>query len=183
LLGEAVDQLKALHAQAASVEGIAERVLSGTLEERPTASVNLPLDASLPADYVEDEAVRLNLYQRLAETKNQAAVAALHEEIEDRFGPLPEPALNLFYFVDLRLSAATAGVEEIIVDGAEIVVRFREPRTVDAAALSRALGVPIRARANQVRLAMGRGSDWLRILPQLVERLQQETRAVASPGS
>ena len=38
----------------------------GALAERSLATVTLPLSASIPADYVEDAAVRLNLYQRLA---------------------------------------------------------------------------------------------------------------------
>ncbi len=185
LLGEAVEQLKALHAQAVdgAGDGVAERVLSGALEERPTASVSLPIDASLPTDYVTDDAIRLNIYQRLAEARETEAVSALLDEVEDRFGQLPEPAMNLFYLADLRLTAAEAGVEEINVDGNEIVVRFREARHVDAAALTRALGTTVRARANQVRVPMGRGSEWLRILPELIGQLQQETRTSSSLGS
>ncbi len=189
LLGEAVEQLKALHDQAAdgAAKSIAERVLSGALEERATAAVSLPLDASLPADYVTDDAIRLNLYQRLAEAREPAVVGALLDEVEDRFGQLPEPAMNLFYLADLRLSAAGAGVEEINVDGSEIVVRFKAARQVNATALSRAVGTQVRARANQVRIALGRGSEWLRILPELIGQLQPEgqqtTRSVDSPGS
>jgi transcription-repair coupling factor (superfamily II helicase) len=191
LLGEAVEQLKGLHAQAttdaARAEGVAEKVLSGALEERATAAVSLPLDASLPADYVMDDALRLNLYQRLAEAREAAAVSGILDEVEDRFGQLPEPAMNLFYLADLRLNAAAAGVEEINVDGNEIVVRFKEARAVNAAALSRAVGTQVRARANQVRFAMGNSSDWLRIVPELISQLQadaqQATRSAASPGS
>jgi transcription-repair coupling factor (superfamily II helicase) len=183
LLGEAVEQLKSLHAQATDVSAVADRVLSGVLEERPTASVSLPLDASLPADYVTDDSIRLNLYQRLAEIVEPEQAGELMEEIEDRFGSLPEAAMNLFYLADLRLSAAAAGVEEIVTDGNEIVVRFREARSVNAAALSRAAGTQVRARANQVRFAVGKSSDWLRVLPALIAALQQDTVSAASPGA
>jgi hypothetical protein len=91
--------------------------------------------------------------------------------------------MNLFYLADLRLSAAAVGVEEIVADGNEIVVRFRETRAVDATALSRASGAQVRARANQVRLPMGRGSDWLRVLPVLIAALQQESVTAATPGA
>jgi transcription-repair coupling factor (superfamily II helicase) len=92
-------------------------------------------------------------------------------EIEDRFGPPPELAMNLFYLLSLRLAATEAGIEEIVVDGAELVVRFRAARTVDATALSRAVGVTVRARANQVRFPLGRGTEWMARLRDVVDRL------------
>jgi transcription-repair coupling factor (superfamily II helicase) len=172
LLGEAVDQLKKLRDQALSEEGATDRVLSGALRERPTASITLPLSASLPAGYVEDEAARLSLYQRLAAIQDGPALGELISEIEDRFGPLPEPAMNLAFIVSLRLAAVEAGVEEISVEGNEIVVRFGAARSVDAASLQRAVGAPIRSRANQVRLQLGRGMGWTATLRDLVDRLR-----------
>jgi transcription-repair coupling factor (superfamily II helicase) len=175
LLGEAVDQLKALRAKVLSNEraegGVADRVISGAMVEAPTVSVNLPLAASLPAEYVAEEAARLNLYQRLSAAKDGPALGALIDEIEDRFGPVPEPAMNLFYLLSLRMAAIEAGVEEITTDGAEIVVRFKGTRAVDAVGLERELKTPVRARANQVRFSLGRGAGWMPTLRELVDRL------------
>jgi transcription-repair coupling factor (superfamily II helicase) len=100
-------------------------------------------------------------------------------EIEDRFGPLPEPALNLFYILSLRQSATLAGIEEILMDGDDVVVRFQERRTVDTGALSRTLGVPVQARANQLRFLRGRGSAWMPVLRALVDSLSATTAVPA----
>jgi transcription-repair coupling factor (superfamily II helicase) len=96
----------------------------------------------------------------------------LLSEIEDRFGPPPEPAMSFFYLVSLRIEAASAGIEEIIQQGEEIIVRFRDPRAVDAAGLSKKVGTPVRAHSNQVRFSRGTGSSWIPRLRTLVDLLQ-----------
>src|SRR5437773_1456014 len=90
LLGEAVEQLKVLRDKSMASEGMADRVLSGALAERTLATVTLPLSASIPPDYVADEAVRLNLYQRLSGVDDGPALGEMIAELEDRFGQLPE---------------------------------------------------------------------------------------------
>jgi transcription-repair coupling factor (superfamily II helicase) len=148
-----------------------DRVLSGAAIETPSASVNLPLDASLPADYVTEESVRLNLYQRLASVREGPALGDLIGEIEDRFGPPPEPAMNLFYLLSLRIAAIEAGVEEVLMDGQQIVVRFKTSRAVNARELGRKAGIAVEARSNQVRIPVGRGLAWMPHLRELVEAL------------
>ncbi|MPZ14845.1 MAG: transcription-repair coupling factor [Chloroflexi bacterium] len=176
LLGEAVEQLKALREQTLGADGATmvtepAAALQGWLAETPSVSVELPLSASLPAQYVADEAARLSLYQRLAAVRDGPALGELMSEVEDRFGPLPEPAVNLFYLLSLRLTAMRAGVEEIQVDDSEIVVRFPFARSVDGGALGRAAGLPIGVRANQVRMPLGRGAAWMPALRNLVDEL------------
>ena len=61
------------------------------LEEPPTVSLDLPLTAYLPEEYVPDDAVRLRVYQRMAASMSDAQIRDLRRELEDRFGPLPEP--------------------------------------------------------------------------------------------
>ncbi len=185
LLAEAVDQLKklrdqALEPHAASMNGELQmdRVLSGAAIEITTASINLPLNASLPNDYVQDESARLNLYQRLASVREGPALGELMSEIEDRFGPPPEPAMNLFYLLSLRIAATEADVEEILVDSDQIVVRFKSSRPLNAAQLGRAAGVVVEARSNQVRIPLGRGMAWMPHVRDLVEALQAVKQVV-----
>lgn len=184
LLGEAVEQLRVLRDQSLAIDGVADRVLSGALVERALTTVTLPLSASIPREYVVDDAVRLNLYQRLAGVQDGPALGELIGEIEDRFGPLPDETMKLVYIISLRLAATDAGVEEIATDGGEIVVRFTGARSVDAAALQRDLHTPIRARSNQVRFPLGRGAMWLATLRDLVDRLKDATvvREAVSSG-
>ena len=53
--------------------------------------IELPVDAHLPHDYVPSERLRLEMYKRLAEVRTDDDVAALREELADRYGEPPEP--------------------------------------------------------------------------------------------
>jgi transcription-repair coupling factor (superfamily II helicase) len=71
--------------------------------------------ASIPADYVSEEYVRIDCYRRLARLRDRAEVAAFGEELRDRFGPLPESTEVLLSLARVRIAAAAAGVHSISV--------------------------------------------------------------------
>ncbi|MBM2830994.1 MAG: mfd, partial [Dehalococcoidia bacterium] len=93
-------------------------------EEAPTPTVDLPLSAYLPEDYVPHLATRLALYQRLTRVRSVEEIDSLAQELRDRFGEMPLPAQNLLYIVKVRMLAGMADVEAIYQEGREIVVRF-----------------------------------------------------------
>jgi transcription-repair coupling factor (superfamily II helicase) len=79
-------------------------------------TVELPLQAYLPDEFIAEEEVRLQLYRRMAEASTLEQVEEIEQEIRDRFGPLPEAAANLIYILRLRVLAASAGVNQIAID-------------------------------------------------------------------
>jgi transcription-repair coupling factor (superfamily II helicase) len=170
LLGEAVERLKSLREQSLQTDTLVDQVLSGAVAEERRATLDLPLTAFLPPDYIADDAVRLALYQRLAAVRDGSTLGELISEMEDRFGALPEPAMSLCYVLSLQLAATWAGVAEIFREGQDFVVRFRSDAPVDAAALAQALGPPVRARSRQVRMPLGRGSEWMPRLREVIDR-------------
>jgi transcription-repair coupling factor (superfamily II helicase) len=62
--------------------------------------------ACLPYAYVEDEAHRMILHRRLAETASVKEVRALRGELVDRYGKPPAAALRLLRLTELRVLAA-----------------------------------------------------------------------------
>lgn len=92
-------------------------------------SVDLPLPASIPESYVSDQALRLRLYRRLADVRDEATLQALQEEFVDRFGPMPEPVRNLFYQMRLKLLAERAGLSAVSMENGQIVLRYPPPET------------------------------------------------------
>ncbi|RZJ95625.1 MAG: DEAD/DEAH box helicase, partial [Brevundimonas sp.] len=96
------------------VLGRALRLASGESDGDPVRpKLNLASGGGLPEDYVPDATVRINLYARLAQLSTVEDIDALHEEIEDRFGPLPEAAETLLTAARLAVLAMAAGVIEI----------------------------------------------------------------------
>ncbi|KMO73914.1 transcription-repair coupling factor [Mycolicibacterium chubuense] len=103
LVGEAVEAYRA----AADGKTVA------TPEEPKDVRIDLPVDAHLPPDYIGSDRLRLEAYRRLAAAQDDAAVDAVIEELNDRYGPLPEPAQRLVAVARLRLLARAHGVTEV----------------------------------------------------------------------
>ena len=57
--------------------------------EEAEVKIELPIDAHLPHDYVPSERLRLEMYKRLAEVRSDEDVAAIREELLDRYGEPP----------------------------------------------------------------------------------------------
>ena len=70
----------------------------------PDTVVDLDADALLPTAYVSNNVERLNLYRRLAEldATDLDALDQFGQELEDRFGPLPEEVQSLLASVRLK---------------------------------------------------------------------------------
>ncbi|MBI4338000.1 MAG: transcription-repair coupling factor [Chloroflexi bacterium] len=115
-------------------------------------TVDLPLAAYIPEDYIADLPVRLEVYGRLARATTVAEAAALAEELRDRFGPPPEPVKELLYVVRLKALASQAGVEAITRDGRQIVLRLREPAGGARLLLQKELDPVAKVGHQQVRL-------------------------------
>ncbi|GIW92153.1 MAG: transcription-repair-coupling factor [Pirellulaceae bacterium] len=88
--------------------------------------IRLPIEAYLPADYVEDSRTRMELYRRLARVSELSELEAIGEELRDRFGPWPAPVQGLFRLVKLRHWAASWAVQAIYVEDNALVLRYSD---------------------------------------------------------
>ena len=107
------------------VRMVGEAVASfkGEKDEAPTeVKIELPVDAHLPHDYVPGERLRLEAYRKLAQVKDEEELAAIREELVDRYGEPPEPVQTLLEVARLRTVARAAGIADIGVQGQ--MIRF-----------------------------------------------------------
>ncbi len=79
--------------------------------------LDVPTDAYLPTDYVEKEELRLEAYRRLAAVTSAAEVDDIRTEWEDRYGPLPAPAMALLHVGSLRAECHRLGINDIQISG------------------------------------------------------------------
>ncbi len=144
-------------------------------EEPPTVSLDLPITAYLPEDYVPDDAVRLRMYQRMAASMTPSQVRDLTRELEDRFGALPEPAANLVEVVRLKGLAIAAGVDSIRALAEEFVVITPEERTIPESVrmrLQRKHKDVLKVSPHQVRINRARaGAKWKDVLESVLEEM------------
>ena len=95
-------------------EAVAE-LRGETVPEPPEVSIEVPVDAHIPADYIGREAARLEAYRRLAAAMELSELADIRAEWTDRFGPVPEPAEALLSIGRLRVECLRHGVSEVVV--------------------------------------------------------------------
>ncbi|MFD7088962.1 transcription-repair coupling factor [Streptomyces sp. NPDC059896] len=96
--------------------------VEGGVEEAPPLEVKieLPVDAHVPHEYAPGERLRLQAYRSIASANTEEDIAAVREELTDRYGKLPEPVENLLLVAGLRMLARACGVGEIVLQGANI---------------------------------------------------------------
>jgi transcription-repair coupling factor (superfamily II helicase) len=89
----------------------------GERPRRPKSDLPSPISpkapAYLPLDYIREPAQRLEIYRRLAQATDRAALDAVKRELTDRFGPPPVPVELLLQVGELKLLAAGRGVTGI----------------------------------------------------------------------
>ena len=90
----------------------------------PIISIDLPLEISIPADYIPDKDLRLRLYRRIADAHSLQEIERLEREFSDRFGAIPEPLANLFYQITIRTLAEQVGVSSVSVESGQVTIRF-----------------------------------------------------------
>ncbi|MEH2507814.1 transcription-repair coupling factor (superfamily II helicase) [Bradyrhizobium sp. AZCC 1578] len=72
--------------------------------------LNLPVGDMLPAGYVQSEAVRLEIYGRVARCRSEDELDDLEEETSRRFGRLPPAAREFFAAARLRIDCRRRGI-------------------------------------------------------------------------
>jgi len=82
--------------------------------------VELPVDATIPEDYVPHERLRLEAYTKFAAARTEADIRDVLDELTDRYGPVPEATERLAALARLRSQAARLGVREIVAQGRSI---------------------------------------------------------------
>ena len=91
------------------------------MEEEPEPiRIDLMVDAHLPDSYAPGVETRLEAYRRLATAMTIEGIEDVVAEWEDRFGPLPDAAVELLNIARLRVEAMRIGVSEIVQNRREV---------------------------------------------------------------
>lgn len=103
----------------------AMRELKGEeVRERVTPEIHIPIEASIPAEYIANDNQRLLFYKRLSVLEDEEEIEEITEELEDRFGPLPPPLLNLLEVIRLKIWLSTFSVQRFELRDNRAVLTF-----------------------------------------------------------
>jgi transcription-repair coupling factor (superfamily II helicase) len=105
--------------------------------------VNLPGDAFLPADYIPDLRLKIDLYRRLTRVTRFDDLDDFRAELIDRFGPPPPPVERLLSLVELKLDAVVWQINSVSIEQEFIVLKYDSRQRIEQLA---------RMRRGQVRV-------------------------------
>ena len=139
-----------------AIDGEDEEPIPFDLEDplAPPVTLDLPLDARIPAWYIEDEDLRLQLYRRIAGITHPEMLDEMRQELVDRFGKdaetgsVPDEIENLFFQIRVKILATHAGVDRIGRDMDNLVLHSDALENMDRKTMQRRL-----------RLGLGRISE------------------------
>ncbi len=151
---------EAVHAAEPQAEG----------EELPEpVRLDVNVDAYVPADYVPYEQAKIEVHRRVAGALEVADVEQLREELEDRFGPLPEPLANLLALQRARIKFGQAGARTVSFRGDRLAV---VPIELDSARARR-----LREELPEALYESGRAQVSVRVPREGAERFPTVVRA------
>jgi transcription-repair coupling factor (superfamily II helicase) len=131
-------------------------------DEPEPVRLDVDVDAFVPVDYIPYEQAKVEVHRRVAAARDVAELDELAAELEDRFGPPPEPLANLVALQRARIKLGRAGAR---------VVSFRQGRlAVTPIELDREQAERVRAEIPDALYEAGRSQLSLRVPDAPAER-------------
>jgi transcription-repair coupling factor (superfamily II helicase) len=94
-------------------EAVSELAGTSADEAPEPVRMDVPVDAYVPGDYVPYEAAKIEIHRRISGAREIADLIMLREELEDRFGPVPDQLENLIKLQDARIKLGRAGAQTV----------------------------------------------------------------------
>lgn len=105
-------------------EAIASLKSNKEIEEEWAPQINLGIKVLIPDTYISDSGLRLETYRRIACLNTEEEAQALLDELEDRFGPMPEEIQNLFHTVSLKNLCKKAHIAKLDQGAKGLLISF-----------------------------------------------------------
>ncbi|NLC62683.1 MAG: transcription-repair coupling factor [Thermoanaerobacterales bacterium] len=95
-------------------------------EDEVQPVIELSISAYISDDYIGNSAQKMDIYRRIASVETIDEAEDIEEEIEDRFGDIPEHVRNLIYVSRIKVYAVKLKVSSIIQQGDVINIKFQK---------------------------------------------------------
>jgi len=103
-------------------EAVGALEAEGAAEDWEPVRLDVNVDAYVPAAYIPYEQAKVDVHRRIAGSREVADLALLRDELEDRFGELPEPLQNLISLQQARIKLGQAGAQAVTFRGGRLAV-------------------------------------------------------------
>ena len=119
-----------------TVEEIKSGEISGEVEEEENVTVEIPLSAYIPVEFIPDADEKIQVYQELASAESIKELRSIKKDIEEDYGELPVEVENLVKVIQLKLALKEANLAAVRVHKVshksyEVVLRMGKNFTPD----------------------------------------------------
>jgi transcription-repair coupling factor (superfamily II helicase) len=116
-----------------------------TAPELPEPVIEIPVDAYIPAQYMTDSKLKVEIYKKIANSNSLEGVESVAEEILDRFGEPPQAVINLINIAKIKALGRAIGFASITKEKTELVGKLHLGLGVD---YDKILGILQKYRSN-----------------------------------
>lgn len=100
-------------------------------EEEFSTTVDMDIDAYIPATYIKSEFQKLDIYKRVADIENEEEFMDIQEELMDRFGDIPASVNNLLNIALIKAMAHKVYITQVIHKGNTVKLIMYQNAKVD----------------------------------------------------
>ena len=109
------------------LEEEAGRLQGQTPRATVSPQVDIDIDYYIPDAYIPDSGSKMRLYRRVLLAADQDEIQELRTEMEDRFGPVPQPVDNLLQIAGLRIQASQKEIRGLRRKGKSLEIQTVHP--------------------------------------------------------
>jgi transcription-repair coupling factor (superfamily II helicase) len=94
--------------------------------------INLNLESYLPDNYISDMKLKIEIYRKINRLSSVYEIEEIKEELDDRFGPIPEYAKNLLVESEIRVAAQAANIRSLIRTNGTIIIQVENLKKIES---------------------------------------------------
>ncbi|MBI5354456.1 MAG: transcription-repair coupling factor [Chloroflexi bacterium] len=179
MLSDAVRRLRRVESSKLKGEGLPEatfdlQLSTFNLPLSLPVNVDLPLAVGIPSEYISDQDLRLRLYRRIADLRDETELDALGSEFRDRFGLMPEMTQNLLYQMRVKLRAEKVGLTSVGMESSgQILLKYATPVDGSEAMRLPDLGNGVRGGKSAYWVTVAKEEVWTVKLLEVLTQLDQ----------
>lgn len=95
-------------------------------EKTVETAVDLPIDAHIPENYIRNQGLRIDMYKKIAAISSIEDSYSVEEELEDRFGTIPQSVQNIIDTALIKNMASSLGIKELTQSDKGLMLTFEE---------------------------------------------------------
>ena len=115
----------------------AVNALSGAAPEEEEPYLELEYSGFIPDDYISMPMIKMEIYKKIASIYKQGELDSLQEELEGRFGPMPEEVQSLLSLAEIRILCRKLSVSTLKERSGAVTIEFSKVSKISVERLLR----------------------------------------------